>query len=275
MRDHVQAIVDSLYIYPIKSCAGVRVSHLHFTVNGLIEGDREWVVVNSDSEVVWQGSHPQLALVKPNMSLGAFYLTAPGRKRVEVPQLPLGVTCEVRIWNDMTKMNEVYEGIDAGDLASTFLQDVTGSDLRLVRLSANALERDSVNRVHVVSTSSLAELNSALSSRGLRSVDTTRFRPNIVVSNVETPFLEEAFTELRWTDGDRDGILATVGPCIRCVVPNVDPTSGTVCDEPLQTVAALSAERHPGNPTYFGIYATAKQHAVLHERAALEVDLNF
>lgn len=275
MHNHLRATVDALYIYPIKSCAGVRVSHLHFTAQGLIEGDREWVVVNSDSEVVWQGSHPQLALIKPIMSLGAFHLTAPGRKHVEVPQLPSGATCEIRIWNDTTKVNEVHEGIDTGDLVSTLLQDVTGSHLRLVRLTDSALERDSVNRVHVVSTASLAELNASLSSRGLRAVDTPRFRPNIVVSNVETPFLEETFTELRWADGDRVGILSAAGPCIRCTVPNVDLVSGTVCNEPLQTVAALSAERHPGMPTYFGIYATVRQHAMLHENAALEVGLNF
>jgi uncharacterized protein YcbX len=59
----LHAVVDALYIHPIKGCAGERVPALQFSAQGLIAGDRQWVVVNTDAQVVWQGSHPQLALV--------------------------------------------------------------------------------------------------------------------------------------------------------------------------------------------------------------------
>ncbi|MEO7107683.1 MAG: MOSC N-terminal beta barrel domain-containing protein [Rhodoferax sp.] len=59
--DALHVIVESLYIYPVKSCAGLQVEYLQFTDEGLVKDDRGWVVVNDTAEVVWQGSHPQLA----------------------------------------------------------------------------------------------------------------------------------------------------------------------------------------------------------------------
>ncbi len=64
-------------------------------------------------------------------------------------------------------------------------------------------------------------------------------------------------------------------PCIRCIVPNVDPHTAMTGDQPLATVTRLSADRHPGKPVYFGIYAHTQQAATLQEGAQLELELNF
>lgn len=278
MSDAVQVIVDSLHIYPIKSCAGVRVSALRFNDGGHIADDREWVVVNTDSKVVWQGSHPKLALVNPITSPDTLRLTAVGYQPIDIAQHPAKPVCQIKIWNDTTKMNDVLDGVDGGDQAAAFLQAVTGENLRLVRLSAAAVSRDAVNRVHIVSASSVNEVNSALKNRGSPAVDLYRFRPNVVVSNLDEtlePFLEEAITELSWTDEGREGMLSTTQLCIRCVMPNVDPVTADVSEETLQTVTTLSAARHQGKPVYFGIYANINQASVLHEGTVLKATLNF
>src|SRR5215218_8306476 len=38
---------ESLFIYPIKSCAGVRVPSIQFDALGAIEGDRQWAVADT------------------------------------------------------------------------------------------------------------------------------------------------------------------------------------------------------------------------------------
>jgi uncharacterized protein len=274
----MQVIVDSLHIYPIKSCAGMRVARLQFTNEGLIADDREWVVVNTDSEVVWQGSHPKLALVKPIILPGSLRLTAVGQQQIDIAQHPAKPTCQIKMWNDTTKVNDVLDGVDGGDQGATFLQAVTGANLRLVRLNASALSRDAVNRIHIVSASSMNELNRALKNCGSPTVDLSRFRPNVVISSIDEPlepFLEEAITELSWTDEGREGMLSTAQLCIRCVVPNVDPVTADVSEETLQTVTALSAARHQGKPVYFGTYANIIQAAVLREGTVLKAALNF
>jgi uncharacterized protein len=278
MSDAMQVIVNSLHIYPIKSCAGMRVAHLRFTDEGLIADDREWVVVNTDSEVTWQGSHPKLALVKPIILSGTLRLTAVGHQPIDIAQHPAKPTCQIKIWNDTTKMNDVLDGVDGGDQAAAFLQAVTGANLRLVRLSAAAASRDTANRCHIVSASSMNELNSALKNRGSPAVDIYRFRPNVVVSSLDEtlePFLEEAITELCWADEGREGKLSTKELCIRCVMPNVDPVTADVSEETLQTVTALSAARHQGKPVYFGTYANIMQASVLREGTVLKAALNF
>jgi uncharacterized protein len=278
MGDAMQVIVDSLHIYPIKSCAGMRVAHLRFTGEGLIADDRGWVVVNKDSEVVWQGSHPKLALVKPVILPDTLRLTAVGHQHIDIALYPAKPTCQIKIWNDKTKMNDVLDGVDGGDQAAAFLQAVTSANLRLVRLSAIAALRNTVNRCHIVSTSSINELNIALKNRGSPAVDIYRFRPNVVVSSLDEtlgPFLEEAVTELCWADEGGEGKLSTTELCIRCVVPNVDPVTADVSEETLQTVTTLSAARHQGKPVYFGTYANTMQASVLREGTVLEAVLNF
>ena len=282
MSDVLLAVVDALYIYPVKACAGVRVPWLEFSPQGLIEGDREWVVVNADAEVVWQGSHPRLALVQPRLAPGLLHLDGPAGHALTLPDPPTGPACQIKIWDGTLQRNQVFDGTDAGDVASKWLQQATGADLRLVRLSGADWARATVNHCHIASASSLAELNAVQAQQGTVAAEMQRFRPNIVIASAPSsastldPFVEEYCTHLRWQDAGRLAQMAVQAePCIRCIVPNVDPRTATVSDQPLATVSRLSAERHPGKPVYFGIYANAQQAATLHEGTQLELELNF
>lgn len=282
MSDRLHAIVKALYIYPVKACAGQRVSILQFSDQGLITGDREWVVVDAAREVVWQGSHPRLALVQPRLSPGFLSLRGPEGLALTIPNLPVGGACQIKIWNGSLQQNEVLDGIEAGDAAAALLQQITGTALRLVRLGADAWARATVNQCHIASAASLAELNSAQASQGLPTAEIDRFRPNIVIadgpspSSALDPFIEEYCTHLRWQDAGRVAQLSVLPePCIRCIVPNVNPRTAMTDNQPLETVTRLSAQRHPGKPVYFGIYAHAQQAATLQEGAQLELELNF
>lgn len=262
----------SLSLFPVKACAGLPVERLVFNEAQRIEGDREWVIVDAEGQVLWQGSHPRLALVQPSFEGPALVLRAPGLPPLQVPADRLGPAIDVGIWNDSAQRSETFAAWDAGAGARAFLQAATGAELRLVRLGEAALARSGVNPVHLLSSASLDELNQTLRSRGQAAAESQRFRPNIVIDGEAVlPFLEEHVTQLRWGDG---GELRVTSPCMRCIVPNVNPASGVVEAEPAPTVAELSAQRRPGAPSTLGIYARPTRAGVLVRGALLELELS-
>ncbi len=59
----VQAQIAGLFVYPIKSCAGVALTEAVLTETGL-DLDRAWMVVDTQGEFVSQRELPRLALVQ-------------------------------------------------------------------------------------------------------------------------------------------------------------------------------------------------------------------
>jgi uncharacterized protein len=278
MQESLRLHVDALFVYPIKACAGLQVARLDFLDAGQIAGDREWVVVDAQQETVWQGSHPRLALVHPRFEAGYLVLSVPGEPDVVVPTPVPSSVCEVRIWNDFAKTLETFTGLDAGHAAADLLQRVTGETLRLVRLGEQAVARVSVNPVHLVSQLSLSELNEQLLAQGAPPAEIARLRPNIVLGGVGDPsfaFLEEQIASLSWGTATQRCELDMLGKCVRCVVPDVDPVTAAVNPETSQAIATISAQRYPGAPSYFGMYARPANACSMAQGTVLEVELCF
>ena len=62
--------ISDLFVYPVKSCAGVRMNEVAIVPTGF-EFDRNWMVVDADGAFVTQREHPTLALVKPHLPMAA------------------------------------------------------------------------------------------------------------------------------------------------------------------------------------------------------------
>ncbi len=265
----MQARVLSLFLYPVKACAGLPVAKLQFDATQRIAGDREWAVTDAEGQVTWQGEHARLALVHPAFEDGTLVLRAGGDVlRVEPGAL---ADCTASIWNDRTQRHERFAAHDAGSEARRFLRTATGADLRLVRLGPEARARESVNPVHLMTQASLDEVNEALELSGQGAAEMARFRPNIALDgDALLPFLEEHLQSLRWGDGE----LRVTQPCVRCVVPNVNPRTGQVDAEPGPTVARLSAMRRPGAPSVLGVYLQPTGPGVLALNTAVELVLS-
>jgi hypothetical protein len=108
-----------------------------------------------------------------------------------------------------------------------------------------------------VFTPSVAAVAARWDAAGGAPDDERRFRPNIVLALPAdgNEFVEESLEALAWQGTDAgETRLDVTAPCIRCVVPNVDPTSGRVDPSLLDTLAGLSLQRRPGG-TVFGVYA--------------------
>ncbi|MCK9685103.1 MOSC domain-containing protein [Scleromatobacter humisilvae] len=259
----------ALVVYPIKACAGMPVQELALDARGGAAGDREWAIVDAQGVVTWQGAHPRLALVQPRMTRAGLRLGAAGADEVAVPDDL--APCSVKIWNDLRARHDTFDAADAGDAVAAWLERVVGAPLRLVRLGEAALAREGNNALHLVFTPSVAALEAQWGA-----TDPRRFRANVVL---EIPggdgnaFIEESLAALEW-QGDDATRLEITAPCIRCVVPNVDPASARVDDSFGDALTRLSQQRRPG-ATVFGIYARGAAGARLRVGDTAKMELAF
>lgn len=266
------ARIASLWRYPVKSCAGEAVDTLALDADGWPVGDRGWGVVTADGELTWMGAFPRLALVSASLVNGGLTLRAQGHELT----LPVegGEAVTVNAWNDGIQGFDRIQAWDAGDAAAALLRAATGDRLRLVRLSHEARRRPMLNALHLVGDASLQAWRDA-TPRPLGGA-TQRARPNIVLTAADDgdlpPFIEDLMTQAHI------GALTLyrTSVCVRCIMPTVDPATAEPQQPAMDALVRLSAERAPGAPVQFGIYARGSGAGRLSvgDRVALTLDFS-
>jgi uncharacterized protein YcbX len=265
------ARIAALWRYPVKSCAGEAVDRLALGPDGWPDGDRAWGVVDATGELTWMGAHPRLALVQARRADSGLVLHALG-EQVAVPA-DGGDERPVRAWNGERQAFDDLKAWRGPAAADALLQAVTGAELQLVRLSPAAQRRPVLNALHVVGDGSLQAWQDALPGRLIHPVE--RVRPNLVLTAADggplTPFIEDLLTEVRL------GALTLhrTGPCVRCVMTSIDPASGEAQPPALDALTRLSAERLPGEPVQFGVYAAGSGAGELRVGDEIELTLSF
>ncbi|WP_372986375.1 MOSC domain-containing protein [Marinobacter sp.] len=246
--------IHSLYIYPVKSLAGIQVDSFDMDDFGPA-GDRRWMIVDDERRFVTQRSYPQLARIKARFSEGQVQVDIPGEGGFR-----LSSTDEmfpVLVWRDWVKARLGESG--ANDALSRFC----GQSFRFVYMADETFRRVDADRVGeyrrvgfadgfpflITNLASLEELNGRLE----HPVTMRRFRPNIVVEGAE-PWAEDDWRELQI--GDRQFRL--VKPCSRCIMTTVDPDKG-LKDPSAQPLRTLSGYRRTGEGVIFGMNAIHDQ----------------
>lgn len=232
----VQGQIAELWIYPVKSCAGIAVQQAHLSRHGL-EWDRHWMVVEPNGEFLTQRSHPRMALIRPEITADSLLLHFASQSSLQIPLLAQGEKFQARVWSD------TVQAWDLGEWAApacAWLSQALGTDCQLVRFDP-AQPRQASERwvspgqapVHfadgypllVLSQSAVDELNQKLAQAGEAAVDVRRFRPNIVIAGIEAHD-EDRVEQLELLD-DRlklSGLsLLPCKPCTRCPIPDIDP----------------------------------------------------
>ena len=226
----VAATISRLFVYPVKSCAGVALQHVTLTETGL-EFDRAWMVVDAQGQFVTQRELPRMALVQPELKTFEMVLRAPGMLDLHVQLDKVEHAVQATVWQDRVP------AFDMGDLAAQWFSDFLGQSLRLVRFHpdhrrlSNAQwtgDAEGLNQfsdgfaVLVISVASLDELNQRLVAAGEAAVAMERFRPNIVLAGIEAHD-EDRLDELLIATAQGEARLRMVKPCPRCPIPNIDP----------------------------------------------------
>jgi uncharacterized protein YcbX len=245
----VTARIERLFVYPIKSCAGVELREAVLTETGL-DLDRAWMVVDEAGEFVTQRELPRMALIRPQLKLHEVVLRAPGMLALHLQIDAVEEPAQVRIWG------EAVSAYDMGPIAAQWFSDFLGRKLRLVRFDPDHRRLSSLKwtggveapnqfsdgfPLLVVSQGSLDLLNEKLAASGQAAVGVERFRPNIVLSGMQAH--DEDRVAMFELAGEPPVRLQPVKPCKRCPIPDIDPATGQ--SEPVVS-AALQRYRSNG-----------------------------
>ena len=259
--------VSSLYVYPIKSCAGIALHEARLLDTGL-EYDRNWMVVDPSGLMLTQRSHARLALIRVALGQGELIVTAPGMPELRTP---LAVTAlerpalmETRVWRD------TMSAFDTGPQTEAWFSAFLGVPARLVRfdpavrrvvdpvwtgdLAAITQFADGFPLL-VAGEASLADLNRRLTAKGAPPIPMNRFRPNLVFTGLEA-YDEDYVESLTIWVGDETAQLHLVKPCARCPIPTIDQASGAPDphwpNEPLDTMSTYRGNARLDGALTFG-----------------------
>ena len=279
-----QACIEALWVFPIKSCAGISVPQAELTPTGLAH-DRAWMVVDAEGEMLTQRELPRMTLVQPELVYGAerlveLVLHARGMAALHFSAVATPPSArqpvKVRVWEDQVPALDM--GAEASAWFTAFLGDSFGP-LRLVRFDDSHLRASSAKWTQglpssnqfsdgfpmlLASTASLDELNKRLQAQGKPMVDMRRFRANVVLGHADA----KSSQAINAHDEDRIGTLTIqtqaenngemvqlqpVKPCPRCPIPNIDPDTAQAHPDVSDTLQAYRQDARVSDALTFGM----------------------
>ena len=259
--------LSDLYLYPVKSLAGIRVKQWPVTATGLLH-DRKWMLIDSENCFLSQRKLPKMALIKPSLVNDLLILDAPNMPSLSIPLYPVGGnTVQTTIWHDQCQSKTV--SAEANKWFSRFLgrpcQLVYQPESNIRSVDPDyATDNDQVSYADgfpflIATTASLANLNESMS----QSLSMQRFRPNLVISGCH------AYAEDSWREINVDSITFKLPkPCSRCSVPGINPETAHLEKE---TLSRLNQLRNWKNKVYFGQNAVHEQQGILSVGDRVEV----
>ncbi len=241
--------LSDLYIYPIKSLGGIRLTEARLDERGLAH-DRRWMLID-DQGFLTQRQLPQMARLSVSLRPDHLEVVAPNSPSPLIVSLappPETTSRTVSVWGDESVAWPVSKDADA------WFSEALGRNCSLVYMPDES-ERQAVGKVSgrpqpvsfadsypvlLVGQASLDDLNRRLATP----VPMDRFRPNMVFTGGK-PYEED-----RW-HAFRVGEVACWAekPCARCTMVTVNQETAERGREPLATLARY---RQQGNKVMFG-----------------------
>jgi uncharacterized protein YcbX len=255
-------MITQLFIYPVKSLAGITCDKATVTARGLA-GDREWMVVDDSGKFVTQRQLPAMATLAVELLDTGIALTSQraGRLAVTHPALDAPIR-PVRVWSDTCEAQQTAPEV------SQWLSEALQSEepLHLVKFAPTFTRPGIPERFGDATTqfadaapflianqSSLIALNDHLKAQGMSPVDMRHFRPNIVANGLPA-FAEHEAGAFR---SDAGPAWELCDHCQRCSIITVDPDTGIRLPQaaPFKQLAAINPM--PSNPKApaFGVNA--------------------
>lgn len=270
---NVQARIARLFVYPVKSCAGIEVQEALLLDTGF-DLDRAWMVVDAAGGFVSQREQPRLVLVQPQLRRAELVLRAPGMLALHLAIDVVDEPTRVRVWDD-----EVA-AYDMGDLAAQWFSDflslseqglptAQAPKYRLVRFDpahqrlSNLKWTGGVQAPNqfsdgfpllVLGQASLDEFNTRLQAAGHAVVGVERFRPNIVLAGLQAHD-EDRLDTLHIDAEPGPAVLKPVKPCPRCPIPNIDPATAQRDPAVADTLQSYRQDARLGGAVTFGMNA--------------------
>lgn len=241
-------VVTQLYIYPIKSLAGIKIQSAKAEEMGF-ENDRRWMLIDEENQFITQRDYPNLSQFYPEIKDDRIEISHYGSTHEFLIDESLDEPIFSKVWDDESKVVEVNKE------TSKWFSEALGFSCKLVKIIKNGDRKHNSSRLNqtlnvsladgypylLIGSKSFDQLNEKLKEK----ITIQRFRPNIVISSVVAH--EEDFFDTFQIGNVK---FKNVKPSGRCVMVNNDPKTGIVLKEPLKT---LSTYRTSNNNVFFGI----------------------
>jgi uncharacterized protein YcbX len=251
-------IVKELYIYPIKSLAGISIQHAVAEEMGF-ENDRRWMLIDESGQFITQRKHPILSQFQPEISANKIEISYQEQKHQFLIEENLNTPISAHVWDDESQVFEVNIS------TSQWFSDCLGFECKLVKIIkiGDRKHRNKATNISfnvsladgypylLLGSESLDYLNQKLEEK----ITIARFRPNIVVSSTNAH--EEDYYDFFQIGKAK---FKNTKPCGRCIMVNNDPISGVVKKEPLKT---LSTYRKVDNAVLFGTNLVCVKNGVI------------
>ena len=261
--------IARLFVYPVKSCAGIEVQQALLTETGL-DLDRAWMVVDAQGMFLTQRSLPRMALIRPQLKSDEMVLRAPGMLALHVAIDAVEAPATVTVWRD------TVPAWDMGPVAAQWFSDFLGQPCRLVRFDPEHRRLSSLEwtggvevpnqfadgfPLLVTSEASLQDLNARLAAEGHPAVGMERFRPNVVLAGVDAH--DEDRVDMIHVEGDgtTDIHLQPVKPCARCPIPDIDPATAESHPSVSDTLRTYRQDKRLDGAITFGMNAIVRSGA--------------
>ncbi|HBI82127.1 MOSC domain-containing protein [Orrella sp. NBD-18] len=278
-------VISQLFIYPVKSCAGIEINASQLTPTGLAM-DREWMIVDQDGQFLTQRQCPHMVWITPSLSDRALTLSAPNSPSVSVALDYRGQAMQVTVWRDTLCADDM--GDEVANWLDSFLA-IPGKRFRLVRFSTRARRLsapewtqgvEAPNKFSdgfallVVTQRALDELNERLVLAGHPSVGMSRFRPNLVIESMDA-HAEDHIAQIAIQTAGGTVTLDLVKPCPRCAIPDIDPYSASSSPEVNQTLSDYRRLDLLDGAICFGMNAVVRHGNELTLHVGLPVEANY
>ena len=260
-------IISEIWIYPIKSLAGIQVKNAIVKPKGL-RYDRRWMLVDKEGRFLTQREHPKMSLFKVTMADDHIEVSRKSESiRVDLNELTNYNFSKVQIWDDEVEVVEVKPEHSAWfskqleiECKLVFFPENNRRDIdpEFARMNEQVSLADGYPFL-IIGQSSLDELNNKLEAP----VSIKRFRPNFVFTE-GLPHEEDTWRNITIGSVSFEGVK----PCSRCVLTTVNPETSEKGAEPLKT---LSTYRRQNGKVYFGENLLAKTVGEISEGDSIEI----
>lgn len=238
--------ITDLWIYPIKSLAGIQLTTAHVESRGL-QYDRRWVLADSEGTFVHQRDYPAMTLLQPEIHGNTITIR---HKQGTLEPLTFDMSepqtdaIAVRVWEDTCQAKPVSEA--ANQWFSKFLDkpvqllymhegSIRPADPRYATDQSDKVSFADGYPVLMISEESLNLLNGKTEDY----VPMNRFRANIIISG-GMAHIEDSLRHVHINGTEFYGVK----PCARCVMTTIDAETAIKGKEPLKTLATYRKVDH-------------------------------
>ncbi len=217
-------MIQELYVYPIKSCRGIKIQSTKVLKNGF-EFDRNWMIVDEKNVFLSQRKLPQMAVISVELKPEKLRLSFPGFTSIEIDLQFTAELISCTVWNSNILCHkyssEINNWLSQCLAVNCSLVKIGSHDARIYKSPSRELPYEVTFADSAPVLIANRKSFDAFTHGKSNSNEILRLRPNIVVET------SVAFEEFQWKHLHSQSVgFDVLGPCTRCTLIDVDQNTG-------------------------------------------------